>query len=281
MSNGVIGRFLRRNRITGIYLFAFIVLAVVLLMSVVPRLFTRYDPYELMADDLLPPGKGHILGTDEVGRDLFARMVYGTRNTMYVGLGSSLLAVLVGIPIGLLAGYASGVTDLILMRILDSFMSFPAILLSVLIISVTGANPNALIVTIAVVNFPRFARIVRGNALFIKKMDYVEATRTFGAKPGYIMFVTILGNCLSPIVVQFTLLVAVAILIEASMSFLGLGIQPPAPAWGSMLHTAQLYLRQAWWYALVPGFMIFLVVYSMNIFGDWLRDFTDPKKRTR
>jgi len=273
--------FFKRYKIRGIYLFAFAVLLLIVLMTLVPGLFTGHDPYELMSDDLLPPSRQHLLGTDELGRDLFARIVYGTRNTMYVGLGSSLLAVLIGIPIGLAAGYIGGALDSVLMRILDAFMSFPAILLAVLIISVTGANANALIVTIAVVNFPRFARIVRGNTLYIKRIDYVEATRTFGAGRTYLMFRTILTNCLSPIVVQFTLLVAVAILIEASMSFLGLGIQPPVPAWGSMLHTAQLYLRKAWWYAFIPGFMIFVVVYSMNIFGDWLRDFTDPKKRSR
>jgi peptide/nickel transport system permease protein len=256
------------------------VLFFVLLMTVAPRLLTRYDPSKLESDNLQPPTFAHILGTDELGRDLFARIVYGARNSMYVGLGSSLLAGLIGIPLGLLAGFFGGKTDLVVMRVLDSFMAFPAILLSVLIIAVTGASATALTVTIALVNFPRFARIIRGNALSIKKIEYVEATRTFGARPSYIMFRTILGNCLSPIVVQFTLLVAMAILIEAGMSFLGLGIQPPAPAWGSMLHTAQLYLRRAWWYAFVPGFMIFVVVYAINIFGDWLRNITDPKRRT-
>jgi peptide/nickel transport system permease protein len=270
---------LKRYRITGIYLFAFLVLFAVLLMTLVPRLLTRYDPNKLESDNLQPPTVAHILGTDELGRDLFARIVYGARNSMYVGLGSSLLAVLIGIPLGLLAGFFGGKVDLVLMRVLDSFMAFPAMLLSVLIIAVTGASATALTVTIAVVNFPRFARIVRGNTLSIKKIDYVEATRTFGARPSYIMFRTILSNCLSPIVVQFTLLVATAILIEAGMSFLGLGIQPPAPAWGSMLHTAQLYLRRAWWYAFVPGFMIFIVVYAINIFGDWLGNITDPKRR--
>jgi peptide/nickel transport system permease protein len=271
---------MKRYGITGIYLFSFVVILAVLLMMLVPGLLTRHDPNALEGDNLQPPTLTHILGTDEVGRDLFARIVYGARNSMYVGLGSSLLAVLIGIPLGLLAGFFGGWIDLVLMRVLDSFMAFPAMLLSVLIISVTGASATALTVTIALVNFPRFARIVRGNTLSIKKVDYVEATRTFGASSSYIMFRTILSNCLSPIVVQFTLLVATAILIEAGMSFVGLGIQPPAPAWGSMLHTAQLYLRRAWWYAFVPGFMIFIVVYAINVFGDWLRNITDPKRRT-
>lgn len=271
----------KKYKLKGVYLFSFLVVALVIMMSLFPGLFTKYDPYELIANSLLSPSKEHIIGTDELGRDLFARIIYGARNTMYVGLTSSLLAVFIGTPIGLIAGYYGGKIDLFLMRILDSFMSFPAILLAVLIISITGANANSLVFTVAIVNFPRFARIVRSNTLFIKKMDYVEANKTFGAKGPYILFKTILGNCLSPIVVQFTLLVAVAILVEASMSFLGLGIQPPEPAWGSMLNTAQLYLRKAWWYAFIPGFMIFILVYSMNILGDWLRDFTDPRKRTK
>lgn len=272
---------LRKYNVRGIYLFAFLVLIVIVVVSLFPGVFTQYSPYDLVNDELLPPSAEHLLGTDEIGRDIYTRVVYGARTTLYVGLGSSVLAVLIGIPLGLVAGYFSGVTDLVIMRFLDSFMAFPAILLSVLIISVTGANPSALIGTIALVNFPRFARIVRSNTLYIKKIDFVEAARINGASNTYIMFKSILANCLSPIVVQFTLLVAVAILIEASMSFLGLGVQPPQPAWGSMLNTAQLYLRRAWWYALIPGLLIFLLVYSVNIFGDWLRDVTDPRKRSR
>lgn len=273
-------KLLKKYKVRGIYLFVLIVISIVILMALLPKIFTRVSPYEIVDDSLLPPSAKHFFGTDEIGRDLFSRTVYGARNTMYVGIGSSLLAALIGIPLGLVSGYFAGKVDLVVMRILDAFMSFPAILLSILIIAVTGANANALVVAIAVVNFPRFARIVRSNTLYIKKVDFVEATRTFGAKTCYLLFTTILRNCLSPIVVQFTLLVAVAILIEASMSFLGLGIQPPSPAWGSMLHTAQLYIRSAWWYAFIPGFFIFILVYSFNLFGDWLRDFTDPRNRT-
>mgnify|MGYP001149041765 CR=1 FL=1 len=273
-------KFFRKYKIKGVYLFAFIIIGIVTLMTLFPKMFTRINPYELIDDSLLPPSAEHLFGTDEIGRDLFSRVIYGARNTMYVGLGATFFAALIGIPLGLVSGYFAGKVDLVIMRILDALMSFPAILLSVLIIAVTGANVNALVLAIAIVNFPRFARIVRSNTLYIKKNDFVEATKTFGAKTRYLMFATILRNCLSPIVVQFTLLVAVAILIEASMSFLGLGIQAPAPAWGSMLHTAQLYTRSAWWYAFVPGFFIFILVYSFNLFGDWLRDFTDPRKRT-
>lgn len=272
--------FLRKYKVQGTYLFALMVITIVTLMSLCPQLFTRVNPYEIVDGSLLPPSMRHFFGTDEIGRDLFSRVVYGARNTMYVALGATALALLIGVPVGLITGYFGGKIDLVLMRILDAFMSFPAILLSVLIIAATGASVNALVITIAIVNFPRFARIVRGETLWIKKADFVEATRTFGASTKYLMFVTILRNCLSPIVVQFTLLAASAILIEASMSFLGLGIQPPAPAWGSMLHAAQLYVRKAWWYAFIPGFFIFVLVYSFNLFGDWLRDFTNPRKRT-
>ncbi|MCL5073751.1 MAG: ABC transporter permease [Actinobacteria bacterium] len=270
----------RKYKIKGIYLFAFIIIFLVILMALFPGIFTRIDPNKIVGDSLISPSKKYIFGTDDIGRDIFSRIIHGTRNTLYVGLGSSILSALFGIPLGLISGYFGGKTDLIIMRILDALMSFPAILFAVLIIAVTGANASSLVFAIAVINFPRFARIVRSSTLYVKKMDFVLATKTFGAKTHYLIFNTILRNCLSPIVVQFTLLVATAILIEAGMSFIGLGIQPPNPAWGSMLYVSQLYIRKAWWYAFIPGFMIFIVVYSFNLFGDWLRDFSDPKKRT-
>lgn len=270
----------RKYKIKGIYLFAFIVIFLVILMALFPAIFTRIDPNKILGKSLLRPSSQYLFGTDDIGRDIFSRTIYGTRNTLYVGLGSSILAALFGIPLGLISGYFGGKIDLIIMRILDALMSFPAMLFAVLIIAVTGANASSLVFAIAVINFPRFSRIVRSSTLSVKKIDFVLATKTFGAKTNYLLFNTILRNCLSPIVVQFTLLVATAILIEASMSFIGLGIQPPDPAWGSMLYVAQLYIRKAWWFAFIPGFMIFIVVYSFNLFGDWLRDFTDPKKRT-
>ncbi len=262
--------------------FAMVILAVILLMAVFPAMFTPYDPLEVDVDHILEaPSMEHPLGTDEYGRDVLSRIVYGARSTMMVGVFSSLLAAAVGIPLGLLAGYFGGAIDNVIMRILDAFLSFPAMLLAILVITIFEASALSLVFTIAIVNFPRFSRIVRGNVLSLKEREFVEANKAFGAKSGYILFRTILPNCISAITVQISLLTAVAILIEAGMSFMGLGIQPPEPAWGSMLFYSQMYIDSALWYVLSPAACIFLVVLSINFFGDALRDLFDPMKNNR
>ena len=269
-----------KKRINVTTVFAFVVLGVVILMALVPQLFTSYDP---LAPDyksvLQGPSASHWLGTDELGRDIMSRLIYGARNTMMVGLGSSLLAALIGIPLGLIAGYFGGLLDNVIMRILDAFLSFPAMLLAILVITIFGNSVPSLILTIATVNFPRFSRVVRSNVLSLKNREFVEANRAFGAKNSYILFRTLLPNCVSAITVQFSLLTAVAILVEAGLSFIGLGIQPPDPAWGSMLQYSQNYLSQASWYMIAPTVMIFLVVLAVNFFGDFLRDLFDPMKQ--
>ncbi|HHW32285.1 MAG TPA: ABC transporter permease [Clostridiaceae bacterium] len=260
-------------------LFSSIILFIVLLMALFPQYLTSYDPLELdMPNKLQGPSADHWLGTDEYGRDIMARIIYGARNTMYVGLGSSILAALIGIPLGLIAGYFGGIVDSIIMRILDAFQSFPSMLLAILLITIFEPSPTALVITISVVNFARFSRIVRGNVLSLKEREFVEANKAFGAKTPYILFRTILPNCISSITVQFSLLTATAILIEAGMSFIGLGIQPPKPAWGSMLFYANKYLNNTVWYAIAPTATIFLVVLSINLFGDAMRDWFDPMK---
>jgi peptide/nickel transport system permease protein len=259
--------------------FASIILFIVLLMTLFPQYLTSYDPLELdLPNKLQGPSAAHWFGTDEYGRDIMSRIIYGARNTIYVGLGSSLLAALIGIPLGLIAGYFGGVVDSIIMRLLDAFQSFPSMLLAILLITIFEPSPTALVITISVVNFARFSRIVRSNVLSIKEREFVEANRAFGAKTPYILFCTILPNCISAITVQFSLLTATAILIEAGMSFIGLGIQPPEPAWGSMLFYANKYLNNTVWYAIAPTTTIFLVVLSINLFGDAMRDWFDPMK---
>lgn len=269
-----------KKRLNFTTIFSFVVLGLVVLMALFPWIFTRYDPLQLdMAHVLEAPSGAHWLGTDEYGRDIMCRLIYGTRSTIEVGLGSSLLAALIGIPLGLIAGYYGGVVDNILMRILDAFLSFPAMLLAILVITIFGNSVTSLILTIATVNFPRFSRVVRGNVLSLKDREFVEANRAFGAKKSYIMFRTLLPNCMSAITVQFSLLTAIAILIEAGLSFIGLGIQPPDPAWGSMLNYSQLYLNRASWYMIAPTVIIFVVVLAINFFGDFLRDLFDPMKQ--
>lgn len=269
-----------KKRVSVTTIFAFVVLGVVILMALFPQLFTSYNPTTPDYESVLKgPSAAHWLGTDEVGRDIMCRLIYGTRNTMMVGLGSSLLAALIGIPLGLIAGYFGGLLDNVIMRILDAFLSFPAMLLAILVITIFGNSVPSLILTIATVNFPRFSRVVRSNVLSLKDREFVEANRAFGAKNSYILFRTLLPNCVSAITVQFSLLTAVAILVEAGLSFIGLGIQPPDPAWGSMLQYSQNYLSQASWYMIAPTVMIFLVVLAVNFFGDFLRDLFDPMKQ--
>lgn len=271
---------IKKKRIKATTLFALIILGLVIIMALFPSLLTTYQPLELDMDHLLEaPSTAHFLGTDEYGRDILCRIIYGSRNTIAVGIGSSLLAALIGIPLGLVAGYQGGILDSVIMRILDAFLSFPAMLLAILVITICGASAQSLILTIAIVNFPRFSRIVRSNVLSLKEREFVEANRAFGAKKSYILFRTILPNCISAITVQFSLLTATAILIEAGMSFVGLGIQAPEPAWGSMLYYSQMYIDQAIWYVLAPTACIFLVVLAINLFGDALRDWFDPMKQ--
>ncbi len=268
------------SKVNFVTAFALIILAVVILMVLFPALFTSYDPLEVdMTKRLLGPSGEHILGTDEYGRDIFCRIVYGARSSVCVGLGTALLSALLGVPLGLIAGYYGGAIDNIIMRVMDAFQSFPSILLAILLSTIFDTSILSLILTISAVNFPRFAKLVRGNVLVVKKQDYVAAAKVAGVSNTYILFNTILRNCMSVVVIQFSMLTATAILIEAGMSFLGLGLEPPAPAWGSMLFYANKYVNSSLSYVLSPTFTIFLVVLSINLLGDALRDKLDPKKK--
>ena len=270
----------KRLKITS--LLAISVLLCAVLMTVFPALFTDYDP---LAIDLTCRLEGisveHLCGTDEYGRDIWARIVYGARNSISVGFGAALIGVILGVPCGLIAGWFGGLADSMIMRIMDAFQSFPAVLLAILIMTVMPASALSLALTIGIVNFPYFARIVRSNVLYIKETEYVEATTAFGAGTGYLLFQTILPNCGSAIIVQFSLLAASAILLEAGLSFLGLGIQPPEPSWGAMLSYARAYVDRATHYVAAPTAAIFLLVLCINLTGDALRDWMDPKSKQR
>lgn len=270
---------MRKIKLTTII--AAIILFIAVLMAFVPSIFTRYDPLAVSPLNRLQPiSAEHIFGTDEYGRDIWCRIVYGARNSLEVGFGAAALAMVLGVPLGLIAGWKGGIADSMIMRVMDAFQSFPAVLLAILFISVFDPSVITLVLTIALVNFPYFARIVRSNVLAIKATEYIEATRAFGARTLYLLFRSILPNCASAIIVQFSLLTANAILLEAGLSFLGLGIQPPAPSWGGMLSYAKAYVDSAVNYILAPTAAIFLVVLSINLIGDALRDALDPKSRT-
>lgn len=271
---------IRKKRVKITTVFSVIILAIALFAALFPSVLATHDPLALdMMYRLQGPSAEHLLGTDELGRDLWSRIVYGARVSMSVGLGSATLAMLIGVPLGLVAGFKGGILDSIIMRIMDAFMSFPSIMLAMLLMTIFDASTMTLILTIAIVSFPAYGRIVRGSVLSIKERDYIEAARAFGAKPGYLMFRAVLPNCMSGIIVQFSLFTASAILIEASLSFLGLGIKPPDPAWGSMLSYAKQYIDQSATYILVPAITIFLVVLAINLLGDELRERLDPTRQ--
>ncbi len=270
----------RYVRITTIV--AAIIMSVAIMMALFPSIFTSYDPLQIdPLNKLQAISQEHICGTDEYGRDIWSRIVYGCKNSLQVGFGAAFLAVILGVPLGLTAGWCGGILDSLIMRIMDAFQSFPAVLLAILIMTMFQPSALTLILTIAIVNFPYFARIVRSNVLYIKEAEYVEATRSFGAGTPYLLMQTILPNCFSAIIVQFSLLAATAILLEAGLSFLGLGLQPPEPAWGSMLSYAKSYVDSCTNYIIAPTVAIFMVVLSINLLGDALRDFFDPKNKTQ
>lgn len=272
----------RNHNLTVSQVLAAAFFALVLLFAVAPGLFTSYDPLEIdLASRFQGISMKHLLGTDEYGRDLLCRIIYGTRPSLLVGLGTALLSLVIGVPLGLIAGYCGGLVDAAIMRVMDAFQSFPSIILAILLMTVFDPSVESLIITISIESFPRFTRIVRGSVLSLKKAEYIESARASGANPAYIMFVSILPNCMGAIIAQFSLLMSTAILVEAGLSFLGFGIQPPEPAWGSMLSYAKQYANRSITYIMGPTMMIFFVVMSINVLGDKLKDAFDPRKKRR
>ncbi|TPW28737.1 ABC transporter permease [Pararhizobium mangrovi] len=224
------------------------------------------------------PSAAHWLGTDDLGRDLLSRMVWGARASLMAGVVSVFIAVVVGVPFGLVAGYFGGWVDQIISRIVDALLSTPFLILAIALAAFLGPSLTNAMIAIGLSAMPVFVRLTRGQVLAVKTEDYVEGARAIGLGHGRILARYILPNVFAPILVQATLTVATAIIAEASLSFLGLGQQPPAPSWGSMLNTAKNFLDQAPWMALWPGIAIFLVVIGFNLLGDGLRDALDPRE---
>ncbi len=272
----IVVRFLNnRLAILGIIMFIMI-----LLMTIFADVLADYKTQALtmnVAKRLQGPSSEHIFGTDEMGRDLFARVIHGARISLYIGFMSCSAAMLIGGAIGSIAGYFGGKIDNIIMRVMDVMLCLPEILLAIAIVAAFGTNVFNMIMAIGFSRVPRFARIVRSSVLTVRGMDYVEAARAIGARDHTIIISHVLTNCMAPIIVQATLIFASAILAISSLSFLGLGVQPPTPEWGNMLSAGRTYMRDHAFLVLAPGLAIFFTIFSLNLLGDGLRDALDPK----
>jgi peptide/nickel transport system permease protein len=225
------------------------------------------------------PSAEHWFGTDEIGRDVFARVVWGTRASLLAGVVSVSISLLLGVPIGLLAGFVGGWVDALISRITDAFLACPFLILAIAMAAFLGPSLVNAMIAIGVSATPIFVRLTRAQVMGVKVEDYVEAARAVGNPPLRIALRHVLPNVAAPVIVQATLAIASAVIAEASLSFLGLGQQPPAPSWGSMLNTAKNFIDNAPWMAIWPGLAIFLLVLSFNLFGDGLRDALDPRQR--
>lgn len=227
---------------------------------------------------LVPPlTDGHIAGTDQLGRDVWDRILLGSRISMTVGFVTVALAALIGVPIGMLAGYYGGWLDMILMRLVDVQLAFPFILLALTINAILGLGLRNIIITLVIAGWIEYARIARGETLVVREREYVQASKVLGANNARVFFRHILPNIITPLIVISTLQVARFIIAEASISFLGFGVQPPTPAWGSMVSEGLDYIFSAWWLITLPGLALALVALAVNITGDWLRDALDPR----
>jgi len=258
--------------------------AAVLLVAVAAALLAPLvAPHDPLKQDLnralARPDRAHLLGTDNVGRDVLSRVIWGTRVSLVAGLGSVGIAVLVGGLLGLLAGYAGGRIDGLVMRLMDAVLSFPPLVLALALGAVLGAGLTGVVIALGVVYTPTFARLMRGQVLSITAREYVDAARALGVPGWRIAWSHVLPNATAPIVVQASLSVAFAILAEASLSFLGLGVQPPGASWGSMINAGRGYLQQAPWIVFGPGAALFVTVVGLNFVGDAVRDALDPRLR--
>ncbi|WP_339251566.1 nickel transporter permease [Sporosarcina sp. FSL W8-0480] len=251
-----------------------------ILTSFFGPLFTTLDPYETqISNKLKPPSAEHWFGTDNYGRDIFTRIIYGMAITMKVGFFSVTLGGVIGVLLGIISGYYGGKLDTVIMRLMDVLLAFPGILLALAIVSVLGGSVQNMIIAVGVFSVPAFARIVRGSTLSVRKLEYIDAVKALGASDARIIFKHILPNVMSPIIVQLTLRIATAVLTASGLAFLGLGAKPPTPEWGVMLSEGRAYMQQAPHLVLFPGVAIVIVVLAFNIFGDGLRDALDPKMK--
>ncbi len=262
------------------------VVALVLIMAIFANIIAPHSPIEQSYDHILSPPVWQdggnwqfILGTDSVGRDILSRLIHGSRYSLYVGLIIILLSSFTGITLGLTAGFFGGFVELMIIRAMDIIQAFPSLLLALVVVAILGPSLENSMLAIALVLIPGFVRITRAQVLSEKSKDYVAASRILGSSNLRIMFISILPNCMPPLIVQSTLNFSSAVLETAALGFLGMGAQPPAPEWGTMLAEAREFILSAWWVVTFPGLSILITVLSINLIGDGLRDVLDPKSK--
>lgn len=270
-------RYFLRNRSA---ILGFVVIAIFLGTSLVGPLLAPYNPSKQHLDKTLtPPGPEFLLGTDHLGRDLLSRLLYASRISLLIGIGVVTFGLVVGTFVGLVVGFLGGWVDTLAMRLSDILLSFPGILLALAIVSAIGPGIVNVILAVGIASTPIYSRVVRGSVLRLRNMEFVLAAQTVGVSPMRIMLRHLLPNCMGPLVIQTTLRLADAIIVASGLSFLGLGVPPDVPEWGSMLADGRVYLRSASWIALFPGLCIMVVVLGFNLMGDGLRDALDPRLR--
>lgn len=268
---------LRRNKLA---MFGLVVVVILILLAVFANQIADYNTVAIKQNipaRYMKPCAEHIFGTDELGRDIFARIVHGARISLVVGVVAVCIALLTGGVLGAVAGYYGGKVDNIIMRIMDVFLSIPILLLAIMIVTALGTSLFNLMLAIGLSSMPSFARIVRASVLGVKDQEYVEAAKAIGSNSFHIIFSHIIPNCLSPIIVQATLRVATSILSTASLSFIGLGVKAPSPEWGAMLASGRGAIRDAPHVVIIPGLFIMITILALNLLGDGLRDALDPK----
>lgn len=267
----------RRNPVIAI---STLILLLMLAFMIAPGAFTHYEPVAINAlDRLKGPSSTHLFGTDQLGRDLFSRVVYATRTTLGSAFVVVLVAAAIGIVIGSISGDSGRYVDEVLMRIVDLFMAFPLLVLAMAIVAALGPGLLNAMLALVIVWWTQYARLTRALILQLRDREFVTAVRAMGASRMRILYRHMLPNCFSPLLVKATLDIAVAVLVTASLSFLGLGVQPPNPDWGNMVSDGRSYVQDAWWYATFPGLAIFVTVMALNLIGDAARDYLDPRLR--
>jgi len=270
-------RLIRKNKTA---MLGFITIGVLLLLAALAPFIAPYSPTEMsLRDRLSPPSISHIFGTDDAGRDIFSRVVYGSRITLRICVVVVGLTLVMGSALGIVSGYVGGWLDELIMRLSDIFLAFPALILAMAITAALGPSLQNAIIAMAVIWWPRYARIARGQVLIIREIDYVTSARAVGAGTLRIMLHHIFPACVSPIIVEATLDLGEVVITAATLSFIGFGAQPPTPEWGAMVSIGRNFLRDYWWYTTFPGLAILMTVIGFNLVGDAMRDILDPRLR--